>query len=160
MKPDGVDEVIWLGTGSDGHIQATFKHMTTLLPWRSYGVEVVNTGLAPGLTAKIRGFRCVLLGKETAYTDAVDALDFDVEWDRDVMILPEGGVLSGCVRYAPENANNGTELTVTCDTDGVSASASDGVITVTGLTPGEAMVTVSIPCGTTKTYRVLVEAAD
>ena len=160
VKPDGVDEVIWLGTGSDGHIQATFKHMTTLLPWRSYGVEVVNTGLAPGLTAKIRGFRCVLLGKETAYTDAVDALDFDVEWDRDVMILPEGGVLSGCVRYAPENANTGTELTVTCDTDGVSASATDGVITVTGLTPGEAMVTVSIPCGTTKTYRVLVEAAD
>ena len=141
VKVNGIDDMIWIGTGSNGHVQRTIKHMTTVKPYRNYQVDVANSGLVPGMSVKVRGFRCVLIGKEVPYVDSVDALDFE--------------------RYEPEDATAGTELTMTIkvvEGEGsvLSAAHENGVITLTGESAGTALVTVSIPCGMVRSYQVTV----
>ena len=165
VKVNGIDDMIWIGTGSNGHVQRTIKHMTTVKPYRNYQVDVANSGLVPGMSVKVRGFRCVLIGKEVPYVDTVDALDFDVEWESEPLELSVGGTLSGFVRYEPEDATAGTELTMTIEVvegEGsvLSAAQENGVITLTGESAGTALVTVSIPCGMVRSYQVTVTGAE
>lgn len=157
VKFDSVDDIIWVGTGSNGYVKKTLYKLSTIKPYRNFIVKVTNTGLAPGLEAKIRGFRCVLLGAEKEVIESIDALDFNVEWDNESMQIPIGDTLNGHVSFIPEDSNTGTELTISADSDIINVTQSDELITITGITEGETILTISIPSGTTKTYQITVD---
>ena len=150
VQLDGVGDLLWLGTGEGGRLRAGLHLLHALPPCRSYGVRVVNTGLAPGLRATIRGFRCLLLGTERPATDPA-APDFAIEWDDPALQLPVGGCLRGFLRFLPEDAA-AADLRLTADSDAVSLACRDGLLTVTGEAPGEALVTATLPSGATQTY--------
>ena len=76
IKIDGVSEIIWCPTGSNTHIKKVFYAPKNIGPYGSISVEIVNTGLAPELTATIKAFHCALLTEEHAVVDASDAVDW------------------------------------------------------------------------------------
>lgn len=156
VKIDGVDDVIWLGTGSNGHLKTSFYELNTIKPYRNFKVKMVNTGLCPGLTVKVLNFRCVLLGLEKEVIDSVDAMDFAVEWDKEELTIAAGEVLSGKVSYSPEDANTGTSLTAAVSGDVLTAAFADDMVTVTGVSAGESMLTLTLPSGMTREYLVTV----
>lgn len=150
------DDVLWIGTGSNGHLSTAFYTLKTIKPFKNYTVEVVNTGLAPGLECKIENFRCLLLGAEEQVADSVDALDFEMEWDKEELTVKAGETLTGKASYIPDGANTGTELTAETDETIATAVFADGILTVSGAAAGETSLVLTLPSGARKEYVITV----
>lgn len=153
----GLDDVFWIGTGSNGRISKWLYHPKVLQPYQSVSVSIVNTGLCPKLEAKVLSFRCSVTTQEAEPTEASDAIDFDVTWDTDDLTVKIGKALVGHVTYIPEDANSGTEVEATVDGDAVVAEVEENTIRIIGTSAGEATVTVSIPSGAKKLFQITVE---
>lgn len=156
IRVDGVPDIIWCQTGSNTHVRKVFYAPKYIGPYDSISARIVNTGLAPDLQATVKAFRCALLTEEQAVTDASDALDFAVEWDKEEMAIAVGEVLTGHVTYLPEDANSGTSLTMTADSDAATVAIKDETIAVTGAKNGEVNIEAVLPYGTKKVFTVKV----
>lgn len=152
----GLDDVFWIGTGSNPRLTKWIYNAKILQPYQSISVSVVNTGLCPKLEAKVLSFRCSVMTEVADPVEASDALDFDIEWDKSDLTLAVGDVITGKASYYPETSNTGTELTTAVDNEMVSATYEDDLVSITGLAAGEASVTLSIPSGASKTYTFTV----
>jgi len=160
IRIDGVNDIIWCPTGSNTHIKRVFYTNKLIGPYGSIGVEIVNTGLAPGLEATIKAFHCTLMTQERDYTDASDALDFAIEWDKETLEVSVGETLTGHVTYLPEGANSGTSLTLTTSGDAATAEFAEDIITVKGVAEGQADIEATLPSGAKKVFSVTVQAKE
>lgn len=160
IRLDASGEIIWCPTGSQTHIKRVIYHGKNIGPYESTSVTIVNTGLAPGLEATVKAFRCAILTEESEYTEALDALDFAVEWDKDVLEIGTGETVTGHVSYLPEGANTGLDLTLQVTGDAAVAEFKDQIITVLGKAAGEATVEASLPSGVKKVFVVTVKEAE
>ena len=99
----------------------------------------------------------LLLSKQEAVPDTVDATDFNLSWDGDLSALAVGNSVIGYAQYIPDDAISGLTLTaVSDDTAIATVSVSGQNVTVTGVAPGETLVHVSIPYGAEYVYDVFV----
>lgn len=158
IKIDGIGDVIWVGTGSNGHIKTWIYNNKTIKPYRNIVVRIVNTGLCPGLKAKVQAFRCAILTEESDVTESVDALDFSVEWDKTDLNLSVGETLTGYVSYLPEDSNSGTTLELSTS-EGITATLEENLLTVTGVAEGEATLEATLPSGIQKIYTFQISGA-
>lgn len=156
IRVDGVQDIIWCPTGSNTHIKQVFYVSKNIGPYGTISAEIVNTGLAPGLEATVKAFRCAVLTEDLGFTESSDALDFVVEWDKEELAVEVGGTLTGHVSYLPEDANSGTSLTLTVTGDAATAEFKDDMITVTGAKNGEATIEALLPSGAQKVFTVKV----
>lgn len=156
IRLDGVDDIIWCPTGSNTHIRKVFYTNRNIGPYGVISAEIVNTGLAPGLEATVKAFRCAVLTEDLGYTDTTDAISFAVEWDKDELAIAVGETLTGHVTYLPEGANSGTDLTVTVEGDAATAAFAGDLLTATGVKNGEATVTAALPSGMKQVFTVKV----
>lgn len=160
MRLDATGEIIWCPTGSNTHIKRVVYDNKNIGPYESTSVTIVNTGLAPGLEATVKAFRCAILTEETAYTEALDALDFAVEWDKDTLEIKTGETLTGHVTYLPEGANAGLDIQLQVTGDAVSAEFKEQILTVLGKTVGEATIEAALPSGVKKAFTITVKEAE
>ena len=143
----GLNDVYWMGTGSNGHLKKWLYTNGQMNPYESISVSIVNTGLCPKLKARVVSFRCSALTEVTEPIEALDALGFNIEWEKEELSLAVGETLDGHVTYMPEDATTGTELTIEIEGEAVSAEVKDHMVTIKALAAGEATVTISIPAG-------------
>ncbi|WP_432628983.1 hypothetical protein [Brotaphodocola sp.] len=158
IKIDGIGDVMWVGTGSNGHIKTWIYNNKTIKPYRNIAVRIVNTGLCPNLKAKVQAFRCAILTEESDVTESVDALDFSVEWEKEDLSLSVGQALSGYVSYLPEDSNSGTTLELSTS-EGITATLEENLLTVTGVAEGEATLEATLPSGIQKIYTFQISGA-
>lgn len=152
----GLEEIYWIGTGSNGHLKKWIYTNGQLKPYESISVSIVNTGLCPKMKARVVSFRCSSLTETTEPVEALDALGFDIQWEKDDLSLTVGETLDGHVTYIPENATTGTKLTVESEGKAVSAEVKNNIVTVRALAAGEETITVSIPVGAKSVYTFTV----
>lgn len=165
----GMNEVLWIGTGANAHIRKWYYGHATLRPGDAVDVEIVNTGLCPGLEVTVKGFNCAILTEEKDFQPPVPATDFTIEWNRAVtsdgtINLSVGNSATGKIGYLPNNADDGMAAEVSVEmpdiagsiTAGLTVDCDDSIITVTAEKAGTYVMTVSIPYGTKKNYTVIV----
>ena len=153
------DDVFWVPCSSSKRVvfHKLCKWSAVYDPFTSWDIEIVNPGTVPGLTVKIDGIKVLLLSKQEAVPDTVDATDFNVNWESDLESMSEGDAVHGYVQYVPDEAVSGLTITATSDsTDVATVSVSGQDITVTGVAAGETLVRVSIPYGVEYMYDVVV----
>ena len=150
----GFDDVIWVGSGTDGHVKKWIYKQTNLTPHQGITVAVVNTGLCPGLKAKLLGFRCVLMTQDYPCTEATD---FDVAWDVETCTITVGETLKGTVSYVPWNANIRKDIAASIAGDAATLSVSGDALLITGVNAGTAELTVMLKSGQSKTYTITVK---
>lgn len=156
----GLEDVYWIGTGSNGHLKKWIYANTQLKPYESLSVSIVNTGLCPKLQARVVSFRCSILTELTEPVEALDAVGFDIQWEKDELSLTAGETLDGHVTYIPENATTGTELKAETEGEAVAAEVQNNRVTVRALAAGEATVTISIPAGAKMVYTFTVTGKE
>ena len=155
------DDVVWVPCSSSHRVRLfkLCKWEAKYDPYTSWDVEVINPGTVPGMTLTINGVRVLLLSKQEAIPNTVDATDFYVTWDGELYNMEEEDVISGFVQYIPEDATTGLTLTVSSDDTSVATVTASGQdITVTAVAEGETLIHVSIPYGTEYVYSVIVSA--
>lgn len=160
IRLDASGEIIWCPTGSNTHIKRVIYYGKNIGPYESTSVTIVNTGLAPGLEATVKAFRCAILTEETECTEALDALDFAVEWDKDVLEIGKGETVTGHVSYLPEGANTGLNVALQVTGDAAVAEFKNQIITVLGKAAGEATLEAALPSGVKKVFTVTVKEAE
>ena len=153
----GFDDVIWVGTGTDGHVKKWIYKGANLTPHQGITVAVVNTGLCPGLKAKLLGFRCVLMTQDYPCTEPTD---FDVAWDVESCTITVGETLKGTVSYVPWNANVRKDIAASIAGDAATLSVSGDALLVAGVNAGTAELTVMLKSGQSKTYTITVKEAE
>ena len=158
VKIDGIGDVIWVGTGSNGRIKAWIYSNKTIKPYKNLAVRIVNTGLCPKLKAKVLAFRCAILTEKSDAVESVDALDFSVEWEKEDLTVAVGETITGHVSWLPEDSNSGTTLALVAS-EGITATFADNLLTVTGVAEGEATLEVTLPSGVQKLYSIQVTTA-
>lgn len=152
------DDVLWVPCGSSKRIVFTklCKWSAVYDPFKSWDIEVINPGTVPGMNVKIDGIKVLLLSKQEAVPNTIDATDFNVTWEDDLDIAV-GGTVNGFVQYLPDDATSGLTLTLTSDDPSIATvSVSGQELTVTGIAAGETMVHVYIPYGVEHVYGVTV----
>lgn len=152
----GFDDVIWVGAGTDGHVKKWIYKGASLTPHQGITVAVVNTGLCPGLKAKLLGFRCVLMTQDYPCTEATD---FDVAWEVESCTITIGETLKGTVNYVPWNTNVRKDIAASIAGDVATLNVSGDVLLVTGVNAGTAELTVMLKSGQSKTYTITVNEA-
>lgn len=152
----GFDDVIWVGAGTDGHVKKWIYKGANLTPHQGITVAVVNTGLCPGLKAKLLGFRCVLMTQDYPCTEATD---FDVAWEVESCTITIGETLKGTVNYVPWNTNVRKDIAASIAGDVATLNVSGDVLLVTGVNAGTAELTVMLKSGQSKTYTITVNEA-
>lgn len=153
----GFDDVIWVGAGTDGHVKKWIYKGASLTPHQGITVAVVNTGLCPGLKAKLLGFRCVLMTQDYPCTEATD---FDVAWEVESCTITIGETLKGTVNYVPWNTNVRKDIAASIAGDIATLNISGDVLLVTGVNAGTAELTVMMKSGQSKTYTITVKEAE
>ncbi len=153
----GFDDVIWVGTGTDGHVKKWIYKGANLTPHQGITVAVVNTGLCPGLKAKLLGFRCVLMTQDYPCTEATD---FDVVWEVESRTITVGETLKGTVNYVPWSTNVRKDIAASIAGNAASLNVSGDVLLVTGVNAGTAELTVMLKSGQSKTYTITVKEAE
>lgn len=156
IRLDGVNEIIWCPTGSNTHVKKVYYAPKNIEPYGRITAEIVNTGLAPGLEATVKAFYCAAITEETSVTDALDAIGFNIEWDKDIFVIGVDEQLIGYVTYLPEDANTGKTLTISTSSGAIAAKVEDNTITITGIANGESDMEVSLPNGTKNIYSFTV----
>lgn len=158
VKIDGIGDVIWVGTGSNGRVKAWIYSNKTIKPYKNLAVRIVNTGLCPKLKAKVLAFRCAILTEKSDAVESVDALDFSVEWEKEDLTVAVGETITGHVSWLPEGSNSGTTLALVAS-EGITATFVDDLLTVTGVAEGEATLEATLPSGVQKLYSIQVTTA-
>lgn len=148
----GWSDVIWVGTGTNGHVKQWISQTSNLKPHHGVTVAIANTGLCPGLKAKLLSFRCVLLTEDLP---CIEATDFNVEWDKDCTTTV-GQTLKGNVTFVPEDANVRKDFAATVNGESVALSVSGTALLVNGIKPGVSELTVTLMGGAEKTYKITV----
>ena len=128
-----------------------------LAPHQGITVAVVNTGLCPGLKAKLLGFRCVLMTQDYPCTEPTD---FDVAWDVETCTITVGETLKGTVSFVPGNANVRKDIAASITGDAAALSVSGEALLVSGVNAGTAELTVMLKSGQSKTYMITVKEAE
>ena len=152
------DDVLWVPCGSSKRIVFVkqCKWSAVYDPFESWDIEIINPGTVPNLKVKIDGIKVVLLSKQEAVPNTVDATDFNINWDSSLN-MSVGNSVNGYVQYIPDDATTGLTLTVLSDDPSVATvSVSGQSITVTGVSAGETMIHVSIPYGVEYVYSTTV----
>ena len=152
------DDVLWVPCGSSKRIVFVklCKWSAVYDPFESWDIEIVNPGTVPGMNVKINGIKVLLLSKQEAVPNTLDATDFNVDWDDDLSIA-EGGTVNGYVQYIPDEATTGLTITASSDdSDVATVSVSGQALVVTGVAAGETLIRVSIPYGVEHVYGVIV----
>ena len=153
------DDVLWVPCSSSKRIvfHKLCKWSAAYDPFASWDMEIVNPGTVPNLKVTIEGVKVLLLSKQEAVPDTVDATDFNISWDGDLSALSVGNSVIGYAQYIPDDAVSGLTLTAVSDDPAVAtASVSGQNVTVTGVAPGETLLHVSIPYGVEYVYDVVV----
>lgn len=156
IRLDGVNEIIWCPTGSNTHVKRVYYAPKNVEPYGRITAEIVNTGLAPGLEATVKAFHCAAITEEVPVVDALDAIGFNIEWDKDTFVIGVDEQLIGYVTYLPEDANTGKTLLISTSSDAITANIEDDIITITGVVKGDADIEVSLPNGTKNIYSFTV----
>ena len=126
-------------------------------PFTSWDIDIVNPGTVPGLNVVIDGVKVLLLSKQEAIPQMVDATDFHISWDGDIEALGVGDTITGYAQYIPDDAVSGLTLTAaTEDSSVATVSVSGQNVSLTGVAAGETVIHVSIPYGTEYVYSVTV----
>ena len=153
------DDVLWVPCGSSKRIVFTklCKWSAVYDPFESWDIEIVNPGTVPGMNVKIDGIKVLLLSKQEAVPNTVDATDFNINWESDLGAMTAGGAVNGFVQYIPDDASTGLTVTATSDDpDIATVNVSGQEMAVTGVSAGETMIHVSIPYGVEHVYSVTV----
>ena len=153
------DDVIWVPCSSSKRIvfHKLCKWSAAYDPFASWDIEIVNPGTVPNLNVTILGVKVLLLSKQEAVPNTVDATDFNISWEGDLSALAVGDSVVGYTQYIPDDAVSGLTLTAVSDDTAIAAvSVSGQNVTVTGVAPGETLVHVSIPYGVEYVYDVVV----
>lgn len=153
----GFDDVIWVGSGTDGHVKKWIYKGINLAPHQGVTVAVVNTGLCPGLKAKLIGFRCVLMTQDYQCTEPTD---FNVIWDVETCEIAVGETLKGTIKYVPGNANVRKDIDASITGDAATLSVSGEALLLAGVKAGVSELTVTLKSGQSKTYTITVKEAD
>lgn len=135
----GFDDVIWVGTGTDGHITKWIYNGGNMKPHEPITVTIANTGLCPGLEAKLIVFRCVNLTEDSK---CVPATGIGVNWAGPLTIAA-GGELKGEIVLTPAGANTMKDFKMEATGDSITASTSGTALIVRGISPGSATITVT-----------------
>lgn len=135
----GFDDVIWVGTGTDGHITKWIYNGGNMKPHEPITVTIANTGLCPGLEAKLIAFRCVNLTEDSK---CVPATGIGVNWAGPLTIAA-GGELKGEIVLTPAGANTMKDFKMEATGDSITASTSGTALIVRGISPGSATITVT-----------------
>lgn len=135
----GFDDVIWVGTGMDGHITKWIYNGGNMKPHEPITVTIANTGLCPGLEAKLIAFRCVNLTEDSK---CVPATGIGVNWAGPLTIAA-GGELKGEIVLTPAGANTMKDFKMEATGDSITASTSGTALIVRGISPGSATITVT-----------------
>lgn len=135
----GFDDVIWVGTGTDGHITKWIYNGGNMKPHEPITVTIANTGLCPGLEAKLIAFRCVNLTEDSK---CVPATGIGVNWAGPLTIAA-GGELKGEIVLTPAGANTMKDFKMEATGDSITASTSGTALIVRGISPGRATITVT-----------------
>ena len=135
----GFDDVIWVGTGTDGHITKWIYNGDNMKPHEPITVTIANTGLCPGLEAKLIAFRCVNLTEDSK---CVPATGIGVNWAGPLTIAA-GGELKGEIVLTPAGANTMKDFKMEATGDSITASTSGTALIVRGISPGSATITVT-----------------
>lgn len=135
----GFDDVIWVGTGTDSHITKWIYNGGNMKPHEPITVTIANTGLCPGLEAKLIAFRCVNLTEDSK---CVPATGIGVNWAGPLTIAA-GGELKGEIVLTPAGANTMKDFKMEATGDSITASTSGTALIVRGISPGSATITVT-----------------
>lgn len=135
----GFDDVIWVGTGTDGHITKWIYNGGNMKPHEPITVTIANTGLCPGLEAKLIAFRCVNLTEDSK---CVPATGIGVNWAGPLTIAA-GGELKGEIVLTPAGANTMKDFKMEATGDSITASTSGTALIARGISPGSATITVT-----------------
>ena len=160
IRLDGIyDDVVWIpcSTSKRAVFTKLCKWDAIYKPFEDWEIEIINPGTVPNLNVKVDGVKILLLSKQEAVPTTVDATDFNISWDGDLSALPVGETALGYVQYVPDDASTGLTLTaVSEDTSIATVSVSGQDVTVTGVSPGETLIRVSIPYGVEYVYDIVV----
>lgn len=108
-------------------------------PHEPITVTIANTGLCPGLEAKLIAFRCVNLTEDSK---CVPATGIGVNWAGPLTIAA-GGELKGEIVLAPAGANTMKDFRMEFTGDSIVASTSGTALIVRAKSPGSATITVT-----------------
>ena len=135
----GFDDVIWVGTGTDGHVRKWINNSGDLKPHEAVTVTIANTGLCPGLEAKLIAFRCVTLTEDY---ECIPATGIGMNWDGP-LTLAAGSELKGDIVLTPMGANMRKDFKMEVTGDSITASTSGMALIVRGKSPGSSTITVT-----------------
>lgn len=135
----GFDDVIWVGTGTDGHITKWIYNGGNMKPHEPITVTIANTGLCPGLEAKLIAFRCVNLTEDSK---CVPATGIGVNWAGPLTIAA-GGELKGEIVLTPAGANTMKDFKMEATGDSIVASTSGTALIVRGKSPGSSTIKIT-----------------
>lgn len=153
------DDVVWVPCSSSKRVvfAKLCKWDAVYDPFTSWDIDIVNPGTVPGLNVVIDGVKVLLLSKQEAIPQMVDATDFHISWDGDIEALGVGDTITGYAQYIPDDAVSGLTLTAaTEDSSVATVSVSGQNVSLTGVAAGETVIHVSIPYGTEYVYSVTV----
>jgi len=135
----GFNDVIWVGTGTDGHVTKWIYKGGNLKPHEPITVTIANTGLCPGLEAKLVAFRCVNLTEDF---ECIPATGIGVNWAGPLTIAA-GSELKGEIVLTPADANTRKDFKMESTGDSIRASTSGTALIVRAKSPGSATITVT-----------------
>lgn len=148
----GFDEVIWVGTGTDGHVSKWIYKSGELKPHEAITVTIANTGTCPDLEAKLVAFRCVNLTEDF---ECVPATGIGMNWSGPLTITV-GSELKGDIVLTPAGANMRKEFKMEFTGDSITASTSGMALIVRGKSPGSSTITVTHISGAVYTCTINV----
>lgn len=148
----GFNDVIWVGTGTDGHVTKWIYKGGNLKPHEPITVTIANTGLCPGLEAKLVAFRCVNLTEDF---ECIPATGIGVNWAGPLTIAA-GSELKGEIVLTPTDANTKKDFKMKFTGDSIVASTSGTALIVRAKSPGSATITVTHISGAVYTCTINV----
>ena len=108
------------------------------------------------MKARVVSFRCSSLTEMIEPVEALDAIGFNIEWNKDTFVIGVDEQLTGYVTYLPEDANTGKTLSISTSSEAITAKIEGNIITITGAMKGDADIEVSLPNGTKNIYSFTV----
>lgn len=157
---EGQEEIYWFPAGGESaHIRQMLpvKWNTSVPPYGSLQAVVVNSGVIPELSLKVKAFRALLLTREVIPTEALDAVMFTLTFDGDALSMSVGEKIAGHASYYPEGATTGLQMTAASEDESiVTAEVIGDVLWLQAMSAGETTVTAYIPSGASEAYRVKV----
>lgn len=153
------DDVLWVPCSSSKRIVFHKRCKWTAIydPYENWNIDIINPGTIPTMNLIINGIKVILLSKQEAIPDTVDATDFMITWEDSLEEMAIGDSIAGYTQFVPEEATTGTALTATSDDESIATVAISGQnVTVTAVAEGETLIHVSIPYGTEHIYNVTV----